>query len=178
MSPKFLIWQVSKSRSARLHSMCNLQDRKSFLRFFHLSSLISRFLYHDEGGVFFICSSTFFDFRCFAAAQIFATAFHFASAVFFAAVQFFATAHRFASAVSFAAAAVLFYSSKLRILSGTSPSTFRSLCLPPSLPFESSFSLIVVSMSPPPRLMQCGKSPSACLSFCLQPPSRFLLSSL
>ena len=33
----------------------------------------------------------------------------------------------------------LFSSSKLRKHSGTSPSTFRSLCLPPTFPFKSSF---------------------------------------
>ena len=46
------------------------------------------------------------------------------------------------------------------------------------LPFEFSFSLVFASLSSHFRLMQCGRSPSTCLSFCLPPPFRVLLSSL
>ena len=36
--------KASKSRSVILHPVCNLRARKSFLRFFHLSALMSCFL--------------------------------------------------------------------------------------------------------------------------------------
>ena len=89
-SPNFLPLLVSKSRSAKLHPICTLQDHVSFLRFAHLSSLISYFGSTIEVMSF---SSVF--------------ALYLFSFIVFAAAQIFATAHRFASAVSFADAAVL-----------------------------------------------------------------------
>ena len=60
-----------------------------------------------------------------------------------------------------------------RILKGTSPSTFRSFCLPPPAPFAFSLSLFLSSVSSMSILMHIGTSPATCLNFCLPPPFPF-----
>ena len=88
-SPKFLTWLVSKSRSIKLHPISIIQVHVSFLRFAHLSSLISFFCSTIKVMYFSSVFRNFFVFLfCFAASQTFATACCFASAVFFAAVDF------------------------------------------------------------------------------------------
>ena len=113
---------------------------------------------------------TFFVFLyCYAAAQIFATACRFASAVFFAAavLNFILAA---AVLVFFTVTAHTQWNVIVAISEFVSAPSFYSL--------EFSFSLFSASLSSLFRLMQHGKSPSTCLSFCLPPPSPFLLSSL
>ena len=63
-----------------------------------------------------------------------------------------------------------------RILKGTSPSTFRSFCLPPPAPFAFSLSLFLSTVSSMSILMHIGTSPATCLNFCLPPPFPFFLS--
>ena len=180
--PIFWLGKASKSRSVTLHPVCNLRARKSCLRFFHLSALMSCFLQHDGEVVSFsfVFPLSLFSFIVFLphrsllppAVLLLLSSFLLLESLRPKTVLFL---------LSFLLLLVLLSlcsSSKLRILSGTSSSTFRNLSLPPPLPFGSSCSRIFVSLSPLSRLVQSGKSPSACLSLCLPPPftSTFVVS--
>ena len=101
-----------------------------------------------------------------------------ASVVFFLAARVIASVHRLCFMVFFAAAAVFVIFTKASHSQWHVTINITKSELLPALPFGSSFLLILFSLSPLSRLMQIGKLPSACLSFCLPPPSLQPWSSL
>ena len=90
--------------------ICSLRARIPFPRLFHLSAFISCFLQQDESDEFAVCFSIFLVVLSNSiAAQIFASASHFASAVILRAVRNAASAHHPFFAVLFAAAVFVFF---------------------------------------------------------------------
>ena len=152
-SPTFLTWLVSNSRSLRPHPISILQVHVSFLRFAHI----------------FVCSTI----------KVMSFYYVFALSVFSFivllphrsllphAVLLLLSFLLLSSSICFLLLLSSCSSLKLRILSGTSPSTFRSLCLLPPYLLKFSYSLIFASLSSLFRLMQHGKSQSTCCSFCI-----------
>ena len=91
--------------------------------------------------------------------------------------QIFATACRFASAVFLhSCGSDRCFRTPFCFCSHTQWHVTVDVCL--LLLLSDLRSLVLVSLSPLSRLIQNGTSTSACLSFCLPPPSLFLLSSL
>ena len=132
------------------------------------------FLQHDESDVFTFCFSVFWVFLSSSiAAQIFASACHFASAVILHAVRNAASAHHPFFAVLFCCCCLCFLH---RSFANTVARLHQLQCLslPPPFPFKSSFLLVLFLLFS--RFMHAGKSPSTCLSFCLPPPSLVHLS--
>ena len=106
MSPIIQPAHVSTFRSTMLHLISSLRARIPFLRFFHLSALISYFCSTiNVISLFFVFS---FFLSCTIAEQIFASAFHFAFASILHSVQCAASAFIFSSLFFIIAAAAVF----------------------------------------------------------------------
>ena len=106
MSPRFLTCLVSTFHSIMLHPICSLRARIPFLRFFHLSALLSLFFCRTIN----VTSLFFFSIllSCRIAAQIFASALHFAFASILHSAQCAVSAFIFSSFVLFIVAAAVF----------------------------------------------------------------------
>ena len=149
--PIFWLGKASKARSVTLHPACNLRARQSFLRFFHISALMPCFFVARWKWCLFLL---FFPLSLFSFIVFLPHRSLLPPAVLLLLSSFLLLESLLPLTVLFLSFLLLLvvlslcYSSKLRILSGTSSSTFRNLRLPLPLPFGSSCSCIFVSLSP------------------------------
>ena len=146
MSPRFLTCLVSTFHSIILHPICGLRTRIPFLRFFHLSALISIFCSTiNVTSLFFVFSLFFFPVesphKSLLPLSILLLLPSFILLSVLLPLSFFSSLFFFLLLLS----SLLFSSVYLRH-SDTSPSTLYCLSRPPPFPFRSSFFLVLSSL--------------------------------